>query len=1108
MTAYISRILVVQGGKNQNLDLLSEYISEKNFIIETIPLEEVASIYRKETPDHYDMVIFDLRGQSPVCPPTVFLFRKKQSNTDALMLIGEKDTSLIELLQQDLPGAAPLVYLIEPVDPLELHVLIDHLTAQRRVRLFSDESTRLAEQLSVYNIIRTGEIANNLLEEGTLQKIVTETCKTAMQMFNVDHSACVQFEWNEGTGKVNDYAVVFAEDPPLPSGPMVGERILIKGVPVEDSLLSTKQPIEIKNIASDAGFESIRDLPLKHRISSMLLVPVVVGDRVVASFSLDVIENLRSFSQEEVNLCQKLAGQVALAISKIEKEHEAEEIRRSWKAAQKVTEIAAHGNFDETMNCIVRTFVEDLGAEISTLYIYDSASDKFVRRYVHGCELSSTAEPSEIPDGGALRRILELGGKPYHYTEDAQNDEIFRGTFVTKEDVRTAFGMRLSYANDQVGVFFANYRSPRKVHLKWYQLNAFISFGHQAAVSIKTALLSDQSNRLKMMLDSLYAAGQALPEGENTSGALQRITDAALKAVMPPGKGGTMVSYIAMVQRDSNVVRIEAASPPIYLEKLKEKVKDIELNQNNPRGILSQAIANGKTEVVPDVKDSPSYIEVFPDVKAQISVPLKVGETVIGALTIEKANSPALTQEERENLEHLAGHATSIIQASRQLVILADLLRVGSNLEVSGDGKDINRLLSEIANIVKGSFWCDTVMICSYDEQRKEITLPVVLAGKRKTPSSFMRQLEKMPNQRFPIHELSNESSIRRIIQGTEDHVFAPDARKHKVFKDSSTVLDEKYQSCIGIRLTIPREGASRVVGIMFLNFRLPHKFDEQERREIRLFAQYTAYALYTVQINKQLAYMEDQNWIVSNQLQWKKQFSDYIDGIKTTTQLIGEELKNQSLPKELEDRVAQRLEAISGYASDMSLNTQPPGSSMQSGKKPANVVSLVKDRLKVIWEREWDNLTYVEIPYIFNEPTSKPIYTVEVNQEWLSYAIDLIVDIAVDRIGKDVSRGELEISIASHQDSSDLNKERIEIILKDSESTSLHKKIGPLYLDQNIQWRVARSILIAYGGELFYNRGKNLVGNIYTLSLPIFNEADETDQYLEGSGRNVKQRA
>jgi GAF domain-containing protein len=978
-----------------------------------------------------------------------------------------------------------LSYLVEPISLIEIQGLLIRISAQRQIRLYSDETARIAKQLNLYHVIRNEDNGSNLLEKGLLEKIVAATCEAAVKMFNVRHSGCVKFSWDDSQdpAEVGKEGVVIAEYPVLPSGPMVGEKIPIRSVPIEEDLLYHKKPVPITDINSMEGFETVKNLARKHALRSMLIVPVIVGDRVVASFSLDMDTNIYSFSIDDIKMCEKIAGLVALAISKIEKAQELEGMRQAWFSAQEVAEVAAMGNFDNTMNKIVRTIVEDMEGEIATLYIFDEKSKEFVSRYVYGCDLANTAVPGKIPVNSTLRRIINLEGKVYHYSEDVPNDQLLNGSFVKLEDIKTSFAMKLCYGQERVGLLFINYRRRQQTHLNSYQINAFLSFGHQAAVSIKTTQLTDQYNRQTKMLDSLYAAGEMLPDQKNITDALNRIVKAAYEAVVLPGDSGKAVSYIALIK--GNKVEIEAAWPKEYLEPLQQKVEIIDLDPLSPRGIIGRAICEEETQFEPDVTRVSHYIPVFPFVKAQIAVPLKVGKTVIGSLTIEHSVPPALTLEEKEILEHLAGHATSIIQASRQLGLVTGLISVGSSLEIHGDGKDIQRQLEGIADVVRSTFKCDTVFICSYDQQCEEATIPAVISGVRKVDRSFMKNLQN--NDRIKIGEMSAGSSIRRLIQGTEDFVFAPDSFNHEVFRESETIIEEGYHSSVGIRLKVNREGDERIVGIMFLNFCRRHKFYEEEQQEIRLFAQYIVYSMVTVQINKKLAYIEDQNWIVRNQNYLQNQISTCVEGIKTTIQIIEDDLTNKYKLERFFPDVRQKLKTISMLASDISRSTDYPVSSIQLDIKLVDLYKLVKGRLQDIWDREWDNISYMGVTYNYHESSTPYAYMVEVNPEWLRFAIDLVIDIAVDCAYGDEQQNFIEVEIQSN------SQNQVSIIISD------HCNFGEeLYLDKNIHWRVAKSIIITYNGRLSHDFGEGNTGNIYTLSLPVAGERRYFHKHLE----------
>lgn len=72
------------------------------------------------------------------------------------------------------------------------------------------------------------------------------------------------------------------------------------------------------------------------------------------------------------------------------------------------------------------------------------------------------------------------------------------------------------------------------------------------------------------------------------------------------------------------------------------------------RGITRRVMRTQKAEMVLDVTQDPDYVQVIPDMQAQISIPLEASSQVIGVLTIETAKSERFTPDIFETLNLLA----------------------------------------------------------------------------------------------------------------------------------------------------------------------------------------------------------------------------------------------------------------------------------------------------------------------------------------------------------------------------------------------------------------------------------------------------------------------
>jgi ActR/RegA family two-component response regulator len=141
-----------------------------------------------------------------------------------------------------------------------------------------------------------------------LNEILELTCRAAVEIFNVDHSGVVLFRKDLQSGDV------IAEYPTQKK--IVGKEIKIKGIPIEEKLVYDKEIIHVPDVFNFKSLKEVHTILTCFDIRSLLIVPVILNDRVIASFSLDMIEMSRIFYPDEIELCKKLANQVAIAIAK------------------------------------------------------------------------------------------------------------------------------------------------------------------------------------------------------------------------------------------------------------------------------------------------------------------------------------------------------------------------------------------------------------------------------------------------------------------------------------------------------------------------------------------------------------------------------------------------------------------------------------------------------------------------------------------------------------------------------------------------------------------------------------------------------------------------
>ncbi len=115
---------------------------------------------------------------------------------------------------------------------------------------------------------------------------------------------------------------------------------LNRTIPVLDNpsfqyLLARKTPLVIDDAQRDPRLAPVKALALQRGISSVLILPLTIGNEVVGTLSLNAIK-ARRFSAEEIKLGQNVAAQVAGTLARVRLEDERRRLEAQYHQAQKM----------------------------------------------------------------------------------------------------------------------------------------------------------------------------------------------------------------------------------------------------------------------------------------------------------------------------------------------------------------------------------------------------------------------------------------------------------------------------------------------------------------------------------------------------------------------------------------------------------------------------------------------------------------------------------------------------------------------------------------------------------------------------------------------------
>ncbi|WKZ37327.1 MAG: PAS domain S-box protein [Anaerolineales bacterium] len=103
--------------------------------------------------------------------------------------------------------------------------------------------------------------------------------------------------------------------------------------------------------------------------------------------------------------------------------------------------------------------------------------------------------------------------------------------------------------------------------------------------------------------------------------------------------------------------------PSLSAEEAEDHIQEMNgIITNSRQGLSGWVTLNGTSLRVPNVKTDERYVDVFPNILSGLYVPLKIGERVIGSISVESEAENAFTEHDQRLLETLAGQAAIAIE--------------------------------------------------------------------------------------------------------------------------------------------------------------------------------------------------------------------------------------------------------------------------------------------------------------------------------------------------------------------------------------------------------------------------------------------------------------
>ncbi len=567
-------------------------------------------------------------------------------------------------------------------------------------------------------------------------------------------------------------------------------------------------------------------LPGRSTEGSALGVPLACGEEVVGALTLTHSQK-DFFTREHQELLEAVATQAAIVIENAQAYEQRRQQADLLADLARISQ-ALSGTVDLKEQCrLVEEFVRaELGASMFLVALYDEAKDvlRFEMAYEDGKPLTIEERPLVRREDWGLSGYVVKTGKPFIcLTREEREKKLaalgIRAVQVGRE-CATCLLLPLQVGGKMLGVISIQSERPRV----WNEVeqDVFSALAGQMAIAMENA-------RRMQELEQMRQAAEAMSRVFEPRRTLQEIVESAARVL-----GADSAAIWSYDEVRGVFIPEELAAvgiPPEELEKFREE-------EPKPGRTADRVMREGYLAVRDLSLPEYDFLgQPTRDLLNRIGVcsfqgiALRVGDERLGVLYANYNRSRTFSEDDEAKLRTFASHAALALKNARLLAQMQRTREAAGVIAGVTLQEKLGQTLKTIAQHTQQVLRSDVVTIYSYDEA----------TGRFGEWATEIREPRK-PDSARPPEELMPDSVVWSILNLSEPPYYrlAEDRAADDPLLGGRFIRAEEIRAAIGIQLRV----GERKVGVMFVDFRSPHRFTSDEIATIRLFADQAAVAI------------------------------------------------------------------------------------------------------------------------------------------------------------------------------------------------------------------------------------------------------------------------
>jgi GAF domain-containing protein/ActR/RegA family two-component response regulator len=551
-------------------------------------------------------------------------------------------------------------------------------------------------------------------------------------------------------------------------------------------------------------------------VLSWVGLPLVYNENVIGLITLDHREP-GYYSTQLSDFLSLFGPQAAIAIQK------ARLFRRATRLGhlQEITATisAEPWNLDKVLRLIAGGLPKVFQGGQCIIRLYDAAADEYTRFVV------TTASWEEVginkPRRDGITRYVHRTRQPYFLRDTKAPPETGSPGIrddVARRNVRALAALPLLSEGQIIGVLYHLLFTPHDFPESDRQVLKL--FADQAVMAIKNAQLYEQ----EILTIHEIATSVSIAARDSLMGTLQKVARLTASLMKPD----SIVSLLLLDPRSGELAPVVSEqAPPAnpHTGRTKEKAG----NTWDPDAVTKLA----ESRIVADIRQAPAYTPSIAGILSYMAAPLRKGDKTIGALYVEHHRVDAFSERDLKLVEAIAGLVVVANENNRlfdeqedRAIRLASLLQVTTM--ISAAPTDLDDVLDLVVRSLSRIF-ADNECLIRLFEEGSSARIVKVVATNRLSPEERGFAPRTHGINRFIVTE--------RRPYYNEDTLRPPPL-------ELPPVREETIQRGVRAVAALPLLSEHEIIGILFLNLRMPHQFSQNDKQILELFAAQAAVAI------------------------------------------------------------------------------------------------------------------------------------------------------------------------------------------------------------------------------------------------------------------------